>query len=497
MRSCGVLLHISSLPSKYGIGTLGREAFQFVDFLVRAGQEYWQILPVGPTTIGDSPYQAFSAFAGNPLLIDLELLIEDGLLKEEEVEGLLPDIDDTKVDYKKQFEGKYALLQKAYQIFKSKQDETSFETFKNNQKAWLEDYSLYMALKYHNDQLPWNQWEEELKHRNPEAISKYKELLKDEIDYWCYVQYLFFLQWTKLREYANEQGVKIIGDIPIYVSYDSADVWANPELFELDKELNPIRIAGCPPDDTFSKTGQLWGNPIYNWEALKKTDYAWWIERIRFSMELFDTLRIDHFRGFDSFYAIPFGHPTAEFGEWVEGPGTDFFAKVKEKLGEISIIAEDLGFTTDSVKQLLEFTGYPGMNVLEFAFSKDQESNDMPHNFKKHSVTYIGTHDNDTCLGYINSLDNETRRFIQKYLNVSSKEECVWGMIRAAYASVSDLVIIQMQDFLGLDSEARMNYPSKTAGNWIWRLQADQIDKNLEEKINTFSKTYFRKQVQN
>lgn len=492
MRSCGILLHVTSLPSKFGIGTLGRAAFDFVDFLEEAGQGMWQILPVGSTCSGDSPYQSFSAFAGNHLLVDLEKLIVDGLLDAERVEAVDFGQDEEKVDYEKQFLHKYNVLYEAFENFKKQGEWTGYHTFCERQKEWLKDYALFMALKYHYGQKPWSEWEDDIKKREPAAVERYEKELEDEIQYWSFVQFLFDGQWRALKEYAKAKNVKIIGDIPIYLSYDSVDVWTHPELFELDGNLKPVRVAGYPPDDTFSRTGQLWGNPLYRWDVMKQDGYTWWMNRIRFSLELYDILRIDHFRGFDSYYAVPFGAETAEYGEWVQGPGNDLFRVVKETLGDIPIIAEDLGLKTDSVKQMLAYSGYPGMNVMEYAFSGENESDDMPHNFVRHSVTYLGTHDNDTCLGYLSSQNEHSLRFIQKYLGTSDLISSVWGMIRSAYASVSELVVIQMQDFLELGSEARMNYPSTLSGNWTWRMKKEDINSELAVRIRELSHVYFR-----
>lgn len=492
MRSGGILLHITSLPSKYGIGTLGKEAFRFVDFLEQSGIKYWQVLPLGPTTIGDSPYQSFSAFAGNPLLIDLNLLIEDGLITEDEIEKQLGNYSEDKVDYNLQFHKKYPLLHSAGERFFENSNLADYFEFLREQKDWLDDYCLFMAIKYHKDQLPWNHWEGDIKFRKHEAIQKYEELLYDEIRFWRFLQYMFTRQWRRLKAYANEKGILIIGDIPIYVSYDSADVWVNPSIFDLDVELEMENVAGCPPDDTFSKTGQLWGNPIYNWKVLRERGYDWWIKRIQYSLSLYDKLRIDHFRGFDSYYAVPARSLTAENGRWMEGPGKDFFIVLKQELGELPIIAENLGFETESVIELLACSGFPGMNVLEYGFHGERESKHMPHNYKKYSITYLGTHDNDTCLGYLDSLDEETFKFVKKYINVSEVEECVWGMIRAAYVSVSDLVIIQMQDYLELDSDSRMNFPSQLSDNWVWRMKTSDINSELSAKIKELGRIYFR-----
>lgn len=495
MRSCGILLHITSLPSKYGIGTLGKEAFKFVDFLKKAGHRYWQILPIGPTTIGDSPYQSFSAFAGNPLMIDFDLLVEEGLLSQENLENLNFGSNCEKVDYKLQFETKYILLKRAYRNFISRGENKDFIKFINQEQAWLEDYSMYMALKYKFNQLPWNNWENGVKFRGKEVLDQYKVELNDEIGYWNFIQFIFYSQWTNLKNYANKQGIRIIGDIPIYVSYDSADVWSSPELFMLDKDLLPSKVAGFPPDDIFSKTGQLWGNPIYNWDELKSIHYKWWIDRLRHSLKIYDVLRIDHFRGFDSFYAIPYKDKTAEFGEWLKAPGKDFFGEVKKQLGELPIIAENLGFITDSVNELLEYTGYSGMKVMEFGFNQNKEGSDMPHNFSKKDIAYLGTHDNDTCLGYLKSLDDETLAFLKKYVNADSIHGAVMGMIRSLYSSVSDVVIIQMQDFLSIGSEGRMNYPSSKDGNWTWRMKPNVLSSDLAQKMYEMASTYFRSSI--
>ncbi len=492
MRSCGILLHITSIPSKFGIGTLGKEAFEFVDFLKESGQRMWQILPVGPTSKGDSPYQSFSSFAGNPLLIDLERLIELGLLSYEKVEAVDFGENTERVDYEKQFLNKYPLLYDAFQVFKEQDNWTEYHEFCNRQKEWLQDYALFMALKYYFNQKPWSQWDEDIKRRDLSAIKKYEKLLKDDIEYWKFIQFLFDCQWRELKEYANLQNIKIIGDIPIYLSYDSVEVWTQPEIFELDEDLNPKRVAGYPPDDTFSKTGQLWGNPLYCWDVMRQDGYKWWINRIRFSLELYDVLRIDHFRGFDSYYAVPFKDKTAEHGEWCPGPGKELFKAIKSVLGDLPIIAEDLGLKTENVKEMLDYSGYPGMNVMEYAFSGEEESDDMPHNFKKNSVTYLGTHDNDTCLGYLKNQSEDSLQFIQKYLGTSDVISSVWGMIRSAYASVSELVVIQMQDFLELGSESRMNYPSTLSGNWTWRMKKEDLNHELAMRIKELASVYFR-----
>ena len=491
MRSCGILLHISSLPSKYGIGSLGQSAYNFIDFLNKSGQSYWQVLPIGATSFGDSPYQSFSAFAGNPLLIDIDLLINDGLLSQEAVDSVDFSNDKTHVDYEKLFDKKFDLLKNSHINFIAKNDFLAFNEFIKENEFWINDYALFMALKYHFNQDCWLDWDDDIRLRKASAIEHYTKLLSSQIDFWKYIQFIFFAQWKKLTRYAKSADIKIFGDIPIYVSMDSVDLWANTSLFMLDKEKKPIKVAGCPPD-SFSKTGQLWGNPLYDWEAMEKDDFSWWIKRIKAAADLFDLTRIDHFRGFDSFYAIAYCNKTAEEGEWLEGPKMKLFNSIKDHLGKVNLVAENLGFLTDSVLELLETTGYPGMNVLEFAFDKENESNYMPHNYKKESVTYIGTHDNDTCVGYIKSLDKETLAFARKYMSLNVFEGYVWGIIRTVYSSVSDLVIVQMQDFLELGSDARMNIPSTIGGNWIWRMKPTDMSDKLADKINKLAKTYFR-----
>ena len=398
MRRAGILMPISSLPSPNGIGTMGSEARKFADFLTKAGQSCWQILPVGPTSYGDSPYQAYSSFAGNPYFIDLYDLVEEYLLEEDDFVDLNWGDDVTSVDYEKLNQQRFDVLRVACANV-LKQEEDKFVAFCTQQADWLEDYALFMALKGKNKGIAWYEWPEEERLRKPEALTKAKEALAEEIRFWQGVQYLFFRQWDALKQYVNEKGVSIIGDLPIYVAGDSADVWANPDQFQLDKEGKPTEVAGCPPD-AFSEDGQLWGNPLFDWENMKKDGYTWWLKRIEAQFKIYDVLRIDHFRGFDEYYAIPYGDKTARNGRWRPGPGMDFFRKVNEKMGEREIIAEDLGFLTDSVRKLLEDTGYPGMKVMEFAFSNmDTGSDYLPHCYTSHCVVYPGTHDNDTADG--------------------------------------------------------------------------------------------------
>ncbi len=490
VRSSGILMHITSLPSSYGIGTFGKEAYEFVDFLVKAGQKYWQILPLNPTGHGDSPYQSFSAFAGNPYFIDFNLLNDEGLLEKEDYKNINFGEDLTKVDYEKIFNNKMPILRIAFENSKGKYKE-EIKKFRDENKNWLEDYALYMAVKSKFDLKSWQQWDEDIKLRSEQALNYYREELKEEVHYWIFLQYLFFKQWTDLKNYANDNGIKIIGDIPIYVAEDSADIWAKTELFLLNEDKKPTVVSGCPPDD-FSHTGQLWGNPIYRWGYLEKTGYKWWIERIKKNINLYDVVRIDHFRGFESFWQIPYGEETAVNGKWVKGPGIKLFNAVKEALGEVNIIAEDLGYLTQQVIDFRIATGYPGMKVLEFAFDTREESDYLPHNYDKNCVVYIGTHDNETVIGWIKNTKNSDVSFAKRYLKLNKKEGYNWGFIRGALSSVGNLAIVQLQDYLCLSSEARMNIPSTLGGNWQWRVQKEALTNKLAGKINEITKLYGR-----
>lgn len=496
MHSCGILLHISSLPDKYGIGTLGKQAYKFVDFLVKSGQEYWQILPIGPTGFGDSPYQSYSAYAGNPLLIDIEKLIEEGLVSADDTDLQL--IERKRfTDFGQLDSFKQVVLKKACKVFLDTADNktlSEFQAFCNINNFWLEDYALFTALKKQFRNVMWTEWDDDIRLRRPDALERYAEQLAEETTCVKFIQYKFFEQYNALKKYANSKGIKLYGDMPIYVSMDSSDIWANPEMFMLDEDRRPTMVAGCPPDD-FSKTGQLWGNPLYNWDYMEETGYGWWITRVEYSCRLFDLTRIDHFRGFESFYAIPYGNETAEIGEWLPGPSTKLFKAIRDELGDVNLVAEDLGFLTEDVRKMLKESGFPGMNVLEFAFG-GEDSNYLPHNYVRNSVVYIGTHDNDTAIGWYNSCDKATRKNAKKYMALTKKEGVNWGMIRTAYSSVSDLAVIQMQDFLGLGSEARMNIPSTIGGgNWAWRLDEDALTDKLAEKIMKYAKRYFRAPV--
>lgn len=480
-------MHITSLPSKYGIGTLGKAAYDFADFLHESGQTLWQILPIGPTSYGDSPYQSFSSFAGNPLLIDLEELIKEKLLTKAECDACDFGKEKDKVDYEKQFNARYTLLKKAYSRFEKTAE---FRAFCDKEAYWLNDYALYMKVKYENKQRQWLSWSKDLILREWQAIDNAIWSNAEEIEYWKFIQYEFDLQYKKIKEYCNDLGIEIIGDLPIYVALDSADTWANPEIFQLDEDKKPKAVAGCPPD-YFSKTGQLWGNPLYDWDALKRTGYKWWIDRIKKQLERFDILRIDHFRAFDTYYSIPFGDKTAEKGEWKDGPRMDFFNAVKNSLGDIKIIAEDLGELFDSVRELLDETGYPGIKVLQFAFD-GKNSDYLPHNHTKNCVVYTGTHDNDTTVGWFDSASKTALKTFNEYFVPSKSLTKTEVLIRAAFASVADTVIIPMQDYLELDTNSRMNTPSTLGGNWQWRVEKGALTEELAEKIANLAEIYSR-----
>lgn len=491
-RSSGVIMHISSLPGKYGIGTFGEEAYKFGDFLKEAGQKYWQILPLGPTSFGDSPYQSFSAFAGNPYFIDFDLLRKDGLLEKEDYESVDFGSNEEDIDYGIIFRNKMKVLRKAYENSKSK-DIKELKLFIEEEDAWLDDYALYMSVKNSFDLRSWQTWDEDIRLRKPEAMFKYKEELKDDISYWKFLQFEFFKQWTKLKTYLNELGIEIIGDMPIYVAEDSADVWANPDAFMLDKEtLRPLKVAGCPPD-IFSATGQLWGNPIYDWNHMEKEHYKWWIDRIRQSFKIYDVLRIDHFKGFESYWSIPYGDKTAENGEWVKGPGIKVFNAIKDALGDVNIIAEDLGTLTEETIKLRNDTGYPGMKILTFAFDSDYNNPFLPHNYDKNFIVYTGTHDNDTVRGWMEKTGE--KEYVEKaieYLKLTEEEGYSWGFIRSAWSSVADIAIAQMQDFLDLGNSARMNLPSTLGINWRWRMKARAYDNKLAKRMKEMTKIYGR-----
>ncbi len=489
MRKSGILLPISSLPSKYGIGTFSKEAYQFVDFLEKAGQKIWQILPLGPTGYGDSPYQSFSTFAGNPYYIDLEELIMDGLLTEQECIEASNQNDDY-VDYEQLFHNRLKLLDKAY-ANSDIQHQPDYQLFIKENEFWLKDYALFTAIKEELNGLSWNLWDKELKFREKKALLLYEKKLEKQIKCCYFEQYYFAKQWKKLKHYANSKKIKIVGDIPIYVAMDSADAWSHPELFQLDKELQPIAVAGCPPD-VFAKTGQLWGNPLYRWEYHKKTKYEWWMKRFEHSFGLYDCLRIDHFRGFDAYYAIPYKDETAEFGHWEDGPGYELFKTMKETLGKKDVIAEDLGFLTDAVRKMVKKTGFPGMKVLQFAFDCGGDSDYLPHNYPHNCVVYTGTHDNDTTKHWYQTMSRRDRAFANRYMDIRTSSQACSKMVRLALASVADTAIIPIQDYLELGEEARINTPSTLGGNWKWRVKQEQLTDELAVSISLLCKLYSR-----
>ena len=492
MRRNGMLLPIASLPSPYGIGGFSKEAYEFIDLLEETGQKLWQILPLGPTSYGDSPYQSFSTFAGNPYFIDLDTLAEKGWLTREACEASDYGDNESYIDYGRIYNSRFVLLKQAFLNSDILSDEKFTEFCKANQH-WLPDYALYMALKNQNDGKSWIEWEEEIRLRKPEAVECYKRELEEECNFYEFLQYEFHEQWTKVKEYAHKKGIQIVGDVPIYVAFDSADTWANPELFQLDEKNLPLGVAGCPPD-AFSATGQLWGNPLYNWAYHKKTGYDWWLKRIAYCFDLYDIVRIDHFRGFDEYYSIPYGDETAVNGHWEKGPGMDLFNTVKEKLGELDIIAEDLGFLTESVFQLLKDSGYPGMKVLQFAFDPSEDSDYLTYKYQRNCVVYTGTHDNDTTAGWFEKLSDGDREVALRYMNsfYTPKEEQHWDLIALAMRSTADTCIIPVQDFLGLGSEARINMPSTLGDNWKWRMTKGAFSEELKEKIRRMTKLYGR-----
>ena len=487
MRGSGILMPIFSLPSDYGIGTFGKNAYEFVDFLNKSGQIYWQILPLNPTNYGNSPYQSFSSFAGNPYFIDLDMLIKDGLLKRTDVENVDFGNISSSIDYGKLYENREKILRVAFDNFESNED---FEFFCKNNNYWLENYAYFMTLKNISGGL--TQTELKRIYKTDNDYKTVKAEYNDIFKFYKFIQFTFYKQWFNLKKYANEKGIKIIGDIPIYVAPDSADVFANSNLFMLDENGNPTLVAGCPPDE-FTKNGQLWGNPIYNWDEMKVDGYKWWKERLKFSFTLYDIVRIDHFRGFESFYAIPFSEKTAENGSWIKGPDINFFKEIKSEFGEnLPIIAEDLGFLTSEVENLLNYTGFPGMKILQFGFEEGNRSKYLPHNFIKNCVAYTGTHDNNTILGWYKTLNRRQKYFTKKYLNTSDENSINFDMIRAMLSSVADTVIINMADLLSLDENARLNTPSTLGNNWTFRVDKNYITKDLTDKLYSMTDIYGR-----
>ena len=495
-RKAGILFPIFSLASRYGIGCFSKEAFDFVDFLERAGQGYWQILPVGPTGFGDSPYQPLSAFAGNPYFIAPEGLVEEGLLAGNAAEKYSWGQDPCRVDYGALFEHRYSLLKEAYEAFRKGQGKEelrkAFEEFSDKESYWLKDYALFMSIKDEKKGVSWLTWEKELKTREKNALKEAEERLKESVEFYSFLQFLFDRQLKKLREYANAKKIRIIGDLPFYVSLDSADAWSHPEAFQMEKDLTPKAVAGCPPD-AFSADGQLWGNPLYDWEAMEKEGYSWWIRRIERNFEFYDVIRIDHFHGFSDYYAVPFGEKTARKGTLKKGPGMKFFKALKKKVKNPEIIAEDLGNNTPENEKLLSDTGFPGMKVLQYAFTS-WDSYYVNHKHTRNSVVYTGTHDNTPSIAWFREISDGERKFARDYINSPNTDEggFVWDLIREAYRSVADLCIIPLQDYLCMGKEARLNTPGTQGGNWQWRLPPDYLSKDLEQSIRRLSELYGR-----
>lgn len=494
-RSAGILLPISSLPSKYGIGSFSKSAYEFVDWLKDAGQSYWQILPLVPTSYGDSPYQSFSTYAGNPYFIDLDELIEEGVLTQEEVDSADFGSEEDSVDYEKLYNNRYPLLRKAYERSDiSKNPE--YRRYMKENGWWLQDYALFMAVKGRFDGAAWTEWAEDIRLRYDYAMDYYRRELYFDIEFHQYLQFTFYKQWMKLKAYANSKGVLLIGDIPIYVAMDSADTWANPEMFQLDQNNVPLAVAGCPPDG-FSATGQLWGNPLYRWDYHEKTGFDWWMKRLYYCFEMYDVVRIDHFRGFDEYYSIPYGAETAIDGHWEKGPGMALFGRMRQVLGNREVVAEDLGYMTDTVRQLVKDSGFPNMKVLEFAFdSRDtgSASDYLPHNYSENCVAYTGTHDNETIIGWFESITEEEKKMARDYLwdDQCAEKELYWPMISLIMRSRANLCIVPMQDYLGLGNEARMNQPSTVGKNWKWRAVKSQFSEELQKKIRKATRIYGR-----
>ena len=494
-RSSGILLHPTSLSTTYGIGDLGPSSYRFIDFLERSGQTFWQMLPLGPTGYGDSPYQTLSAFAGNPMIISPELMIEDDLFDPKELKP--EEFDQTSVAYEQVIPYKLKLLKKAYADFKLLPEhplKKPFFDFCKKEAAWLEDFVLFSALKSQQNKRPWTEWPKELRMRHPKVLEEYTEKLHDELQGYRFIQFLFFRQFEKLQQYAKKHHVKLIGDLPIFVAHDSSDVWSHPEWFQLDSDGNPTVVAGVPPD-YFSKTGQRWGNPLYNWEVLKKEKYRFWVDRFSHMVKMFDLVRIDHFRGFASYWEIPAAETTAISGQWKKGPGLDLFQVVEKAMGEkLPVIAEDLGIITQDVTDLLEAVNYPGMAVLQFGFESMQSADPsvfLPHNLKTNQVVYTGTHDNDTVVGWWSKQSEEVHDFTRQYLNTDA-HLIHRDMIRAAFGTVCSLAVFPMQDMLGLGSESYMNHPGTTDGNWRWRMKDNALNRLLEEDLMEMTRLYGR-----
>ena len=489
MRSSGILMHITSLAGPYGVGTMGKHAFAFVDFLKRAGQSYWQILPLTPTGYGDSPYQSCSTFAGNHYLIDLEQLVEQGLLQRDEIDHIDWCWSETKADFGRLYNNRLRVLRLAYSRFHGS---VEFDAFCSENNGWLYDFALFMALKDKFNGQPWYSWDDKLKFRDEHTMWCVGQELRDEIRFYHFVQFLFYKQWNALHAYAKQNGISIIGDVPIYVPMDSVEVWSNPSIFQLNERLDPVAVAGCPPD-AFSADGQLWGNPLYRWDLIEKDGFKWWLNRLGAAGKLYDMVRLDHFRGFEAYWSIPYGDTTAKNGHWVKGPGMNFVNALKNGLPQVKFIAEDLGFLTQEVLDLRDESGYPGMKVLEFAFDSREPSDYLPHTYTQNTVCYTGTHDNMTMRQWFDTATPEAVEYAAEYMNLSEKEGYVWGVIRTAFASVSDTCVVPMQDLLDLGSEARMNFPGTLSdANWTWRAKDGVLTKALAEKILAMTKLYGR-----
>ena len=489
-RASGILLPISALPSPYGIGTLGKAAYAFADFLHAAGQRYWQLLPLGPTSYGDSPYQSFSTFAGNPYFIDLDLLAEEGLLDKEDLAAADWGNDPRYVDYGKIYEVRFDVLRRAF-LRGRERDREAVERFQA-ENPWLKNYALYMAVKAHFGMKSWLEWPDEaIRVRAPEAVARYEKELAEDVAFYTYLQYLFFKQWGELREYIHSLGIRIIGDLPIYVAMDSADVWAEPEFFQLGEGNIPTEVSGVPPD-YFSADGQLWGNPLYDYDRMRQDGFGWWIRRVEGASRLFAVIRLDHVRGLESYWAVPYGAETAREGRWRKGPGMDLVGVLTQWFHGLDIIAEDLGFLTPDVHQLLRDSGLPGMKVLEFAFDAREPSNYLPHTYERNCVCYVGTHDNETVMQWREQADRADVTFARKYLGLNEAEGFHWGMIRGGMSSVADTFVAQMQDYLGLGAEGRMNTPGTLGNNWRWRLLPGEASPALARKIRRYAHMYGR-----
>ena len=493
-RGAGLLMPISSLPTPYGIGTMGKEAYKFVDYLKKAGQSYWQVLPVGPTSYGDSPYQSFSAFAGNPYFIDLDTLVSEGLITKKEIKKYPWGDNEQYIDYATIYQSRFEVLHTAFDNSDHK-DTDEYKKFVNENAYWLDDYSMYMAVKSHFDNQEWLKWDNDIKMRTEEAMNRYSEMLADEIDFWKFCQFKFFEQWNKIRAYANDAGIEIIGDIPLYIALDSADVWANKELFELDEDVKPINVAGVPPD-AFSEDGQLWGNPLYNWTKMEETGFAWWKSRMASNSKLYDIIRIDHFIGVVRYYSIPAHCTNAKEGTWRQCPATKLVDAINDAIGDAKIIAEDLGVSMQEVKDVLAYSGYPGMKIIEFAFGSDAENEHLPHNYNSNMVVYGGTHDNETVMGYFGSQTPKELKYAYDYMGINKKSDITDAVLRTAYASVASIAIFQVQDVLGLGNEARMNTPSTVGDNWKWRMTSGELTAAHAKKLKKLAELYGRLPVE-